>query len=296
MSRILRAAGVAGALALALVTSAAAEPQISITGPTAGSSISRATTPTLSVAGVTVFDAPQQAAKTLYLRRALCASGNDDAHLSVTKGKSTDQNGCAFIAQPANEVMHTAGQEPLSTTYPSDELTFTLDASRPITAKVRMTQGFGQGITEVRLTGMSAAGESVLLGTDSETYTTTGAMDLNFSVQPAAELDKTDFTQIDLNILVRGVNVLHGSADHRNGASTISLPIWNGSFSRKVQFAVDSPSFSPSATKTATLSADGTTWTGSTLTPAVGNHTLYAQVIQGATIVKATSVPFTVTP
>ena len=278
-----------------LAGSASAAPQISIDSPAAGASISRSATPTLSISGLVSFDEPRQEARTLYLRRTQCANGNDDAHLSPVKPNSSQQSGCLFIAQPANEVYATLGEEPLSTTYATEDFSFTLDASKPITGNVRLTSGYGQGTTQIRLTAM-AGNQEVLLGTDSKSYTVSGgATNVAWSVQPPASEDKKLFSSISLNVLVRGVNVLHGAVDHRSGVSNFVLPTWNPTPSKKVEFALDSPTFPASAVKTATLGADGLSWSGSVLTPAVGNHTLYARAVQGSAVTQATPVAFTVT-
>lgn len=290
---------VAGMVALAvglLAPGVGAATSVSVTTPAEGATISRSANPSLAVTGLSEFDQPQQADSLLYMRRTLCASGDDDSNLSTVKPNASHQSGCGFIAQPANEVLITTGDPGLSTNYPSEDFAFTLDASKPITGTIRLNGGVGQATTELTLTGQTSSGQEVLLGTASETYTVTGAVkNMAWSIQPAATEDKKDFSSIKLNIRVRGVNVLHGGVDHRNGVSTLTVPVWTASFGQKVQFAIDSPSFSGGATKTATLSADGLSWTGSTLTPAVGNHKLYVRAVQGSTTTTTTPVSFTVT-
>ncbi len=290
---------VTGMLILAvvlLVPSAGAATTVSATTPAEGATISRSANPSLAVAGLVEFEQPQQVDSLLYMRRTLCANGDDDAHLSSVRPNSTHQNGCGFIAQPANEPLILTGDPGLSTNYPSEGVSFTLDASKPITGIVRMSGGYGQGTTELTLTGQTASGQEVLLGTHTQTSTVTGAAtNVAWSIQPPVTEDKKDFSSIKLNIRARGVNVLYGSVDHRNGASNLTIPTWTASFAQKVQFAVDSPSFSGAATKTATLGTDGLSWTGSTLTPAVGSHKLYVRAVQGSTTSTATPVNFTVT-
>ncbi len=296
MIRMLRLTAVAFALALSMIATATAAPEIVITSPAAGETISRSATPIMSVAGIAAFEEPQQETRTLYLRRSQCASGSDDARLSVIRGGSSEQFGCVYIAQPLNEVYILTGDEGLSYTYPSEDFSFTLDASKPITGTVKMYGGYGSATVDVRLTGTTADNQIVTFGTGTKTYTITGGtMDVPFSMQLAPGDDRKDFTGVSLWVRTRGVNALHGSIDHRNGASSLTIPVWSPSPTKKVQFVVDNPNFTGSAVRTATLAADGRTWTGTTTTPAVGNHTLYARAIQGSTVSTATPVPFAVT-
>lgn len=296
MKRTLTLSGMLALVVVLLAPSAGAASAISISTPTEGASISRSATPTLNLGGLVEFDQPQQADRLLYMRRTKCASGDDDSHLSTVRPNSSHQSGCGFIAQPLNEVYIMSGDDGLSTNYPSAEFAFTLDASKPITGTIRLNGGFGQATTDLTLTAQTISGQEVLLGTDSETYTVTGsAKNMAWSIQPPATEDKKDFASIKLNVRVRGVNLLHGAVDHRNGVSNLTVPVWTTSFAKKVQFALDSPSFASTATKTATLSADGLSWSGSTLTPTVGSHKLYARAVQGSATTDATPVSFTVT-
>jgi hypothetical protein len=276
---------------------ATAASQISITLPVSGESISRSATPSLTVGGLVSFEEPRQEERTLYMGRTGCGSGSDDAHLSTVPPGSDHRSGCQFVAQPANEPLILLGDPGLSVTYPSEAFSFTLDASRPITGTIVMSGGYGQATTEVTVRAETATGEQLLLGADSETYTVTGApVNVLWSVQPPSTEDKKDFTSLILNVRVRGVNALHGAVDHRNGASNLVVGVWSPGHSQKVEFAIDSSNFVASAVRTATIGEDGSSWSGSALTPAPGNHILYARAVAGTVVTKATPVPFTVTP
>lgn len=287
---------VTGMVALAmclLATTAHAAPAVSITSPEAGATISRSATPQIPVAGDVAFDEPLQEERTLYMRRTQCASGSDDANLSVVQPGGNQQSSCAFIFQAANEALILAGDPGLSVTYPSENFAFTLDASRPITGTISLNGGFGQGTTEVKVSGLTATGQEVVLGTDTETYTVTGAAtNVSWSVQPPTSEDKKDFASLSLNVRVRGVNALHGAIDHRNGASNLVIGVWNSSFTRSVQVAVDSGSFSSSGV---TLSPDLHTYTKSIPTPLPGAHTIKVRAVQGASTSAVASAAITVT-
>lgn len=292
----LRARAVVVAALVVTAGTALAEPEVTVTSPVDGASVSRSATPVLPVAGTAAFDEPVAQATTFYLRRSACASGDDDARLSTEAGGSSEQSGCGFIAQPANEVLIQAGEEPLSNNYATaDGMPLTLDATQPITGALKVGGGVGVVTTELTLTAVTATTprRTVTLGTASKTFNgTLGAVAVDFSMTPPAELDKTDLASMNLQVLTRGVNVQSGSIDHRNGVSRFDVPSYSTSFTRTVEFAL-SAAFT--GARKATLAEDGT-WSGSLPTPAVGSHTLYVRAVQGGARTEAAPVAFTVTP
>jgi hypothetical protein len=293
MRSMARTCAAVGTVVLLAASAATAAPELTITSPTSGAAVSRTATPTLSVAGTTLFDEPEPSLRKFYLRRSQCASGNDDARLDIKKG-SGEQTGCAYLAQPANQVLHDTGQGALSTTYPADGgVPFTLDATKPIKGELQVSGGIGQAVMVITLTG-SANGEAVEFGqvVDERILTTTSTVKVEWQMQPNAALDKADVADLALDIVVRGYAPNYGAIRH-NGLSFFTVPTYTASFNQSVEYAIDSPTFA--AKKVATLAADRRTWSAAVPTPAIGTHTLYARAVQGDGIGEAVSVPFTVT-
>lgn len=284
----------AAAAVLMMAGSALAEPALTVTSPTEGASVSRSATPALPVSGTAAFDTPVPEETVFYLRRSLCASGDDDARLSTEAGGSSEQSGCAFILQPANEVLIAAGEEPLSNNYATaDGTPVTLDATQPITGSLKMRGGVGLVTTEVTLTAVTSDKKTVTLGTGSHSYTgRLGSVTVPFQFTPPIGLDKVDLTSLNLQVLTRGVNAQSGSIDHRNGASRLTVPGYSTSFKPVVEFSLSSAF---TGARKATLAPDGS-WTGSLPTPAAGAHKLYVRAVQGANRSDAPPVSFTVTP
>jgi hypothetical protein len=283
-----------GTVVLLAATAATAAPGLTITSPASGTTVSRSTTPMLAIAGTSAFDVPEASQRKFYLRRSLCASGNDDARLDIKKG-SGEQTGCAYLAQPANQVLYDTEQGALSTTYPAEGgVPFTMDATKPIKGELQVSGGVGQGIIVITLTG-SANNETVELGkvVDERMLTSTGSVKIEWQMQPDPALDKADFSDLSLDVMVRGFAPSYGAIRH-NGMSFFTVPTYTASFKQAVEYAIDSPTFA--VKKTAVLSADKATWSASLPTPTAGSHTLYARTVQGDFPGDAASAPFTVTP
>lgn len=293
MKVYLRGTAIAAAI-LATASIAQAEPTLTVTSPTDGASVSRSATPTMTVAGTVAFETPAPSTSQFFLRRSACASGDDDARLSTESGGSSEQGGCGFIAQPANEVLIAAGQEPLSNNYATaDGMPITLDASKPVTGTVKMGAGVGVVTTEFVLTGTSAANQPLDLGRFSTTYNgTAGTRTIALSIPLDTKLDKVDVKAMNLQVITRGANVQSGSVDHRNGGSFLNIPTYTAGFTPVVEFSTSSAF---SGARKATLGSGGT-WTGTLSTPTVGAYKLYVRAVQGAQRTDAAPVSFTVTP
>lgn len=295
--RVRSIVGTVGTVSLAavvLAASAQAAVTIAITSPSAGETVSRSAMPELEVTGIAGFAAPIPASRTFYLRREQCASGNDDARLTLVKG-SKDVNGCSFIAQPANEVLHRLGDALFTTYSASDGIPVTMGAGK-VTGVIRTGGSFGlpamagQSEVDVRLTGLTADGESKTLISKTYTSILTPAQSVNdVVIDEAVPADAVEsrLVALSLDVTLRGAQVGNGSIT-MNGASFLTLPILD---TGTVLVSTVS-TFSASKTVTAELGEDGS-WTALVETPLVGSRTIYARAVQGSERTTA-SVPITV--
>ncbi|HVM11556.1 MAG TPA: hypothetical protein VM638_03645 [Actinomycetota bacterium] len=276
------------ALAVALVAPAAtAEPEIAITTPADGSTISRSTTSSILVSGNSLFEEPQQSNARFFLRRAGCGTANDNQRLSRTSG--TDNSGCAYTASitPLNEL--DGGS--LADSYPAaDGVPLTLDATKPISGVIQVSSyqpgvnaGVGMTRIDITLRGSERAGGETQIGTTSVSYTVLpgqAPVRSSWSFQPVASLDKKDFTSLELSVVVRGHNVMHGFTNY-GGSSYLDIPSWTKSFDRRVEIAVDNGAFSSTGV---TYNAERTTWSRNLTTPSAGPHVIKARAVQGSVV------------
>lgn len=282
-------------LAAALLAPAAeAAPRaVAITSPTAGTTISRAATPQLAVAGTAAFDPAVAAGKTFFLRGTGCGA-TEDLFLSASKG-TDDYDGCGIIGGiPLNEVI---GDPKVLDAR--DGLPVKLDASKPVQGVIRAESwigdgipGVGQVVIDVALSGTTAGGEFADLGSATVTATNAGADGVNvpFTLPVPAELDRTVLTGVSLEVSVHGANY-NSSNLGMSGDSKFTLPILD----EGVVQVSDSPAFTASKTVTSFVAADGT-WSAVLPTPAAGAQTIYARGSQGTSKLSAPAVPITVTP
>jgi hypothetical protein len=295
MKALVRGAVAATAL-LVLATGATAEgSSLTITSPAPGSTVSRAAG-NVPVTGTFSVAVPEPDETTFFLRRGACASGDDDARLSREPGGASEVNGCAFLAQPANEVL-IATDQGLTTTYAAEagSLPVTLDATRDIAGNIRLTRGVGLVTVEATLTGTLAPGGAKVLGTRTTTYNGTllGTQDVRFDVPVDDAFNKADVTALSLSIRLRGVNGQAG-VDNRNGVSFLTLPTYTASFGTPTVQVSTSATFPSNRTVTATLS--GSSWSASVPLPAGSSAVLYARLRTGALVAATSEVPVTIAP
>lgn len=282
----------------------AAVPTVSITSPANGTTVSRSATPTLALAGGVSFDTPAPTSTRFFLRRAACGGTADPGmRLSITNG-TDGGTGCGYIG--GWNALGTADEEGFAMDFPAaDGLPFTLDASRPLTARISMDSyrgivgnpvaiAAGTANLKITVTGSTASG-SVALGTQTLTkqvLPTTGLQTYDFSIPMPASQDKKDFTSLNLHMTMTGPGVGHGYVNH-SGASYMDMPTYSASFDRRVQVAVDTGSFSSTGI---TVAPDFSTWTGSITTPSAGfAHAIKARAIQGGVTSAVTEISVTVT-
>src|SRR5687767_4470366 len=89
----------AGMIALALslfATTAGAAPTITITSPDAGTTISRASSPKINLAGEATFETPLPIEQKLYLRHGPCTNANSDERSLKTSWSNSDAEYCGY--------------------------------------------------------------------------------------------------------------------------------------------------------------------------------------------------------
>jgi hypothetical protein len=275
---------------------AAAAPTVTITSPSAEATVSRSASPTLAVAGSATFDPPVASTRQFFLRQDACGTDSNNPHLSVRQGRDGG-NGCGYVTQPANEVLHTLG-EALTWSYTSaDGVPFTLDTAGRLTGTIVVTSGFktavGQATTEVTVTGVSGT-RTLTLGTVSKTYLVTptqASYEIPLDVDVDDAVGQAALSSLTVDVVMRGVAVpIHGYVE-LNGKSFLTVPIRDAG---TVEVS-SSPTFPPTTTVQASLGQAGG-WTAKIPTPAAGTQTIYARARQGATTVDAQPVTITVTP
>lgn len=293
MKRPLVATLVALAVAMPAVAGAVTAPTISITSPAAGASFSRSIYDTIPVSGIATFGEPVAEDRTFYLRGTGCGA-TEDFWLSTLSG-TDEYDGCGIIGGlPAQEFF----MEP--SIFPSrDGLPVLLDASKDVTGTIRAESWFGDGIpgvgqvtVEVSLSGTKSNNQGVTIGQDTLEAVNTGAdgVQLPFTFDIAANLDKAPLKDLTFSVLIHGANYNSGNLG-LSGDSKFTLPIFDPG---RVDVSSDSATFSASKTVQATFNANGT-WKAEVVVPNTGSRKIYARAVQAGVTTDATPVSITVT-
>jgi hypothetical protein len=280
------------------LAAAATAPTVTITSPTEGQVISKGQNPKFTATGGVTFVKPKKTSTPFYLRRDDCGGDADNPHLSVVDGTDPGDS-CGFVVGilgPGAELAE------LSVDYPAtDGLPATLDATAPIAGTIDLENfqiqgngiGAGDVTVDVTLTGV-AADQGVTIGTASQTVSVAPpntSYPVDFEITPDPSLAKKDVTALNLNVYIHGTYAFSGFIGN-SGKSYMTLPTYSASFARSVKLSIDDQNFrNPIKTKLSRL----TSWSATVKTPDKGDHTLYAQAIQGATSSDTASVHFTVT-
>lgn len=286
----LLAALVAGITAVA-VPGAIGAVTIAITSPVNGATIS-AGAPALEVAGTANFDAPVATRRTFLLHFADCG-GTSHAWLSTKS--NADQDGCGYVAQPANEALHAAGEALAWTYMAEDGVPFLLDSGSLLGTIT--TAGYplppaqaGQVSTDIVITADTDDGGVTLVNQTYE-YTVTpqsSTYGIPLDVAVPASAVGLEVTGLTIDVTIRGLQVGHGTVAV-NGKSSFSLPILD----RGVVEVSTSPTFKADSTVQAMQT--GGTWFAELPVPAAGARKIYARAVQGTTKQSATPVSITVT-
>lgn len=281
------------AAALAVVVAAApvlAEPEVSITSPATGSTISRSASPTINVAGLAAFDTPVPTERQLFLRREECST---TAGFLSDSGGTNAGNACEGF--PAFGLV-AAGAIDYSHVFPATEeevqLPITVDASRNLTGQINFrsntdTPAWQHFDVEIRLGDTALPMQSVNDGTPQ----TTSFRTINLNVPIPQSLDKVDVNEISVTVFYRRSTATW--VELVSPASSFEIPAYTASFNRKVELAVGNGAFS--STGVVTDAAAGT-WTRNGLTtPAVGSHFLRARAVQGNQVSPVSQIAIGVT-
>ena len=146
----------------------------------------------------------------------------------------TQDSGCGYTFQPANEVFHTTGAQPVLTRdWPASEgFPFKLDVKRPVTAQLALmsflgTPAAGQAVVELALVG-TANGRPVTLVEESVTLNmvpaTAGSNVAEFEVKLPKKLAGKKFRSLTATTMVRGVNNFHYFDLDRETMARIVIP------------------------------------------------------------------------
>ena len=164
----------------------------------------------------------------------------DDAYLMVLVEPAEGSNCGTALSGPGNELLVSAGDVPDTIVYNATEgLPFVLDATQKITGKIQVMSygsgdvpqvGFGVGQTTLvaALAGQSG-GEQKDLGTMEVSYVVTPAQkiyEVAVEFQPAAELDKAQFTSLSISLYNQGPAPFHGWYRAVAPASSLTIPTW----------------------------------------------------------------------
>lgn len=196
-----------------------------------------------STAGLAAAAEETSSPLTLHFRNTGTACSPGNPFLSTDKGDGKDIN-CGYIGGglPIGEAFSQAGlaaSRTFSTVVPESEQdappTFRLDDAKALTGKVVVQAGSQQGQAlpgagQVRvvleLTGTTAAGDTVALGTGDRTVVATPparTVDVPFSIDLADSVGEVDLVGVTATLTTRGVHVFHGFA--QMGTSTLTLPV-----------------------------------------------------------------------
>jgi hypothetical protein len=310
MRKHLRPLLAAPALALLLQGTAVAAPELAITSPEDGATISRGAQPSIEIGGQVQFEEPEALTRRWFVRRDACGGeAAQNERLSIVQGVDGG-SGCGYIPPgwaALSEVFAALGEEgAFAAVHPAEDgIPFTLDASEPITGTVVISSyrglaenpfgvAAGMATVTVEMLADTPTGQ-VSLGSDSEEYTvlpTEPEHTFNFSFDSPAAQDKKDFLGLSMKIDVRGPAAIHGYLQ-MSGASFVDVPIWTASFDRKVETGVDNGPFSSTGV---TLSEDFTSFSRIITTPLPGTRTIKARARQGTQVSATDTVTITVTP
>jgi hypothetical protein len=293
MKRPLLALLVVLAVAIPAVAGAATAPTISITNPAGGSSFSKAAFDTISVSGTSSFDVAPAEDRVMYLRGTGCGA---TAVLWISTETADDEyDGCGSQAGlPTREVLGGT----LSFTS-RDGVPVLLDASKNLTGQVRGeswvgpgTPGVGQVKADVSITGVKSNNQSVAIGSGTfETLNTgTDGVNIPFTFDIAANLDRVYIKSLTVDVLIHGVNWNSGNLG-LSGDSKFTLPIFDPGH---IDVSGDSATFAAAKTAQAVLNSDGT-WSAEVPTPNVGSRKIYARAVQAGVTTNATPVSITIT-
>ena len=172
---------------------------------------------------------PQE--KAFFLRWDGTADTCGEPYLSIEDGEDLG-NGCEAIAQPAQELL-IATDQGITRDWPArDGVPFILNATKPITGTINIFQAVSAGGSlEIVLSG-TTGGELVEIGT-ADVEVPTSPMEvtpIEFEITPAAELNKKNFSSLNLNTTQRGVAVSY--IELEDPTSSFVIP----TFKKKVIF------------------------------------------------------------
>ena len=285
--KLLHVLGAAAGAVVMLAATAQATPTIAITDPADGTTVSRSQE-TMLVSGTAAFDAPVATTRQYYFRRDACGNAADaNRRLSVVKGG--EDIGCGGL---------TSAAQPLVDVYPAvDGVPVTLDPTRDATVKVVAGAwlagaggGAGQEKVDAVLTGVTADGDTVTIGSGTDTVLVTPNMDVvtHTITVPLDDAATQQFNALTLTTTISGT--VGRSYVSYAGDSLMDLPIMDAG---TVQVSGDSSTFSASKTVDAVLNGDGT-WTAEIPVPTAGARKIYARAVQGTSKINATPVAITV--
>ncbi|HVM11554.1 MAG TPA: hypothetical protein VM638_03635 [Actinomycetota bacterium] len=293
MKKISTRAAALAALLVLTAGSASAQPQLAITTPKDGTTVSRSESSSILVSGAVQFEVPTASTRRFYLRRNGCGLNQDNTiYLSVINA-TNGGNGCGYTG--GWNLVGTVDESGFSDQYQAvDGIPFTLDASRPVAIRVRLSNyqgvsnnlvslGAGFATLTATLSADGAAGTQTL-GSQAVTKTilpTQITYDYDFSFTLPPESEKKDYTGLSLDLSMTGPGVNHGWVMLNGGVSYVDLPIYTASFSRRVEIGVDSGSFSATGV---TLNLEQGTWSRTMSTPSVGSRVIKARAVQGSLI------------
>src|SRR5205807_1724120 len=240
--------------------------------------------PSIPVTGTVTFAAATPNTTTFYVRRDGCGTSNDNPRLSVATGPDAG-SGCGSLI---NGVVGAGGDADAGAfvDYPSvDGMPLALDSSRAVTGTFDIQGFFGPAAAGVMEADVSLEaldhGNGVPVGSDTEMVVldpTASDNFINFTIQPNQALDKHDLSGLDLRLHLHGPYAFSGFVA-TNGASFVKVPGYTASVNKAVLLSLDDPTFAATIPTAINSSQNG--WSVVIPTPAVGNHTLYAQSVQG---------------
>jgi hypothetical protein len=150
--------------------------------------------------------------KTFFLHYSSTAAGDCGNTYVDLKDTLDEGNGCGYIAQPINEVLHQAGQG-LAADWPDTSgAKFKLNTSKPIKAAIAVNDfsglgaTAGEGILDLEISA-SVGGKSVTLLKQSKTMTLTPvARVFEFSKKLPKKFHRKLVTGVSVRTLVHGVS------------------------------------------------------------------------------------------
>lgn len=152
--------------------------------------------------------------------------------------EATEGSNCgSLLAGLPWAVAETAGVASPITYYAAEGVPFVLDATNKITGTIQVSSrsvaagaplflGAGQATT-IGVVTATTDGEAKELGMFESTYTVTpaqGVYEVEFEIEPPAELDKAEFTSLEIALHTEGSSVNHGYYRTVDPASSINVP------------------------------------------------------------------------